>query len=446
MTTPSRSTAEAALVGLSPEAADDARAALDWLLPEGDDLADLSQLDLQLFLWYSLPMKWLTEESHHHEVARALGDALSSAGLDRYAGLCRSPETHQLIRRWTSDPEEARKELRRMLAVSGVDPTDTPLVQWGSVQGVVENAVSRRVSQALEAAIDDGRLVPGSRGWKVIATHLIDQTLMTCAPGEQRSLLQEVEAERLTGWLDDRRRSGLQIGESLRIELQDPVPRVTEHRRDELAFVGSTLEPLRWLLHEVGDGVTMTQAGYLPRALVLAADERYDWFEMKPRFTVRTERDLHQLHTLARQERLVTLRRHSLSLSARGRSLVEDPAGLAEVVLRAFVDRRTWEGDTGLAMATLLAQWPQDRTLQTDDLAQSVETYLGTHWRVDGAPVSGHAVRAPVRDALRLAGVFGWTTPRPRQAWSEAPTLSNAGHRAVRAALRLTSVEPRDRP
>lgn len=58
--------------------------------------------------------------------------------------------------------------------------------------------------------------------------------------------------------------------------------------------VDASLEPLRWLLHQVGEGVTMTQAGYLPKALVLAANDRFRWFDL-PGFSVRTEHDLPQL-------------------------------------------------------------------------------------------------------------------------------------------------------
>ncbi|MFJ9889412.1 hypothetical protein ACIQRW_26605 [Streptomyces sp. NPDC091287] len=40
-----------------------------------------------------------------------------------------------------------------------------------------------------------------------------------------------------------------------------------------------TAEPLRWLLEQIGDGVTLTQAGYRPRELVAAAFARYPrWY------------------------------------------------------------------------------------------------------------------------------------------------------------------------
>lgn len=63
------------------------------------------------------------------------------------------------------------------------------------------------------------------------------------------------------------------------------------------AEAGDCLTPLRWLLGHVGDGVTLTQAGCLPKALVLEANKTFGWFELLG-FKVRTETDLPELATL----------------------------------------------------------------------------------------------------------------------------------------------------
>lgn len=162
-----RPSVEDALAAQEPATADEARAARDWTLPDGGDWPDLTQLGLQNFLWYALPMKWMTDEAHHHEVAWALGDLFESVGLHRYAALCRSEDTHRLVARWEPDREGARKELRRLMERSGVDPLETDLLAWGDIQGMAEHAASWTVSRALEAAVEDGRLVPGTRGWRL---------------------------------------------------------------------------------------------------------------------------------------------------------------------------------------------------------------------------------------------------------------------------------------
>jgi len=46
-----------ALAREDPEAADEAKAALGWLT-NGEGLETVSQLKLQEFVWYALPVKW----------------------------------------------------------------------------------------------------------------------------------------------------------------------------------------------------------------------------------------------------------------------------------------------------------------------------------------------------------------------------------------------------
>jgi len=190
------------LVRLLPEDAQrEARAVLDWLLPEGDEgLGDLSQYDLQNFLWYYLPVKWLVEPREHHEAAWALGDLLESAGLIRYAGLCRSNDTHLLIDLWDTDQARARRTLRRLSESSGVDPLDTETLQWGAVFGMAEAAARAAVSDALEAALDAGRLTPGAPRWKAEAGRIINEVVARSGePPGAATLLEAIWAERTGG-------------------------------------------------------------------------------------------------------------------------------------------------------------------------------------------------------------------------------------------------------
>ena len=433
---------------MTAEVTGEARAALDWLLPDGGDLADLTQRGLQEFLWYQLPMKWLTDQRQHHEVAWALGDALEAAGLDRYAALCRSEATHQVIARWEPDADGARGQLRRLMEDSGVEPPDTQLLAWGDVQGMEEYAASWRVSRALESAIEDGRLVPGARGWKRVAEGVAEATLLgPAAPDDERPLVSVVIAERCADWLRTAGFRKLEVGEELQALVQDPASHEGPQRAEELAAVGATLEPLQWFLGQVGDGVMLTQAGYLPKALALAADERYDWFDLKPKFTVRGERDLlelTELRELARDQRLVTLRHRRLSLSAQGRRVLADPAALAEVALRHLCREGTWLGDTGLAVGAHLLQHGDGPVLR-DDLDSAVAAYLGTHWRYGSTPVRVPDVASTTYQVLRLARVFGWAREPHPHAWREAPVLTPDGRRAFLAGIRAVARAPRRR-
>jgi len=339
------------LVRLLPEDAQrEARAVLDWLLPEGDEgLENLSQYDLQNFLWYYLPVKWLVEPREHHEAAWALGDLLESAGLTRYAGLCRSNDTHLLIDLWDTDQARARRTLRRISESSGVDPLDTETLQWGAVFGMAEAAARAAVSNALEAALDAGRLTPGAPRWKAEAGRIINEVVARSGelPGAA-TLLEAIWAERTGWWVG---RTG-----TARMSILGPVlPRLSTPI-DVPDSVDTSLEPLRWLLHQVGEGVTMTQAGYLPKALVLAANDRFRWFDL-PGFSVRTEHDLPQLahlHELAKATRLLTRRGRRLTVSAAGRRALGEPHLLWRNVTRPFFDGTRFEGDgSALAVACL---------------------------------------------------------------------------------------------
>jgi hypothetical protein len=72
-----------AIAKLEAEDADavrDAKAALNWLTA-GAGLEVLTQERLQHFLWYGLPMKWLTDTDHHRRVVAALARAFDQLGL-----------------------------------------------------------------------------------------------------------------------------------------------------------------------------------------------------------------------------------------------------------------------------------------------------------------------------------------------------------------------------
>ncbi len=77
-------------------AARDAEAALESLT-WGEGLSVITQERLQHFLWYGLPMKWLTDTDHHRRIAVALGRAFDLLGLPRYAALCRSGTTAAVL-------------------------------------------------------------------------------------------------------------------------------------------------------------------------------------------------------------------------------------------------------------------------------------------------------------------------------------------------------------
>lgn len=431
---------EALLSELDPSSAELARAALGWMLPEDEPLSELCQVVLQEFLWYQLPMKWMVETSELHEIAWSLADLFTAAGLERYAAACRAPETHRLLEAWQeADREPARKAMKAAFASSGVVPPDTPLLGWGSVLGVAEHSASRQVSHALEQAIDAGELVPGARSWKQQAARIAEASL-TLPRLDLRgdTMLQAVGRERAERWAagyPEARRDLLTLMLPL-LEGEVAVP----------AEAGDCLTPLRWLLERIGDGATLTQAGWLPKALVLEANDTFGWFDL-PGFKVRTETDLPELATLnetARRARLITKKGRKVSLSATGRTALGDPSLLWRIVISDVFAVGTYGGEGAALAAAMLVN--AKATLSGKTVEAKVGAGLEGRWlTASGGALGQWSGLQATRDYRRLAGVFGWL--EEGNDWQNRTwTLTPPGRQAALLGLQLQAQSPRNRP
>lgn len=424
---------------MTQSSADLARAALGWILPDGESLTELSQVDLQEFLWYQLPTKWLVETLELHEIVWSLADLFSAAGLERYAVLCRAPETHQILDAWQdSDREPARKMMIKAVTASGVDPPETPLLEWGSVMGVSEHSCSRLVSQALEQAIAAGELVPGARGCKQRAVQITEASLMMPRLDLRGdTMLSAVCRERGERWAAGHPQA--------RQDLLTSILPLLEGEVAIPAGAADSLTPLRWLLEQIGDGATLTQAGWLPKALVVKANVRFGWFDMFG-FQVRTETDLPELALLnatARRTRLITKRGRKVSLSATGRKALGDPSMLWRIVIADIFSANTFEGEgAALAAATLVnANLP----LRRKGVEAKVRVGLEGRWNTSsGEPLGLLSGLQATRDFGRLADAFGWF--EKDDDWQNRTwTLTSTGRAALLLGLQLQARSPRHR-
>src|SRR5579884_2463234 len=130
-----------------PDGARAAESALSWIGWEGEGPLLLRRYDVQLFVWYTLPRKFLTSLEHKLEAADALARTLERLG-DRaagYAEVCRAPETEELLRAWEAEDPSARNRLRELVDGSGIEPPDTELLRWGEVMGLDEARVHEQV-------------------------------------------------------------------------------------------------------------------------------------------------------------------------------------------------------------------------------------------------------------------------------------------------------------
>lgn len=76
----------AKLAGQDAAAADDARAALEWIAGE-QDLAFITQARIQNFCWYNLPVKWFVDLDEKVSITAALAHVLDLLQLPRYAAI-----------------------------------------------------------------------------------------------------------------------------------------------------------------------------------------------------------------------------------------------------------------------------------------------------------------------------------------------------------------------
>jgi hypothetical protein len=156
----------------------DARSAWDWLTASGD-VPLVTLHDLEYFLWYQLPAKFLTGHYHHRAVAAALGDLLSDLGYGDGAALSRGPLTMHVLAEWEKGRSSGYRALRKALDASGVEPPDTDALAWGSVMGTVEASVFQTASSVLERALAEGAFTPGARGWKQAQAEVMRRFLTT---------------------------------------------------------------------------------------------------------------------------------------------------------------------------------------------------------------------------------------------------------------------------
>ncbi|WP_336216307.1 hypothetical protein [Nonomuraea sp. LPB2021202275-12-8] len=220
-----------------PDLADDARTAVEWLTG-GEPLETVTQLDVCEFLWYTLPLK---VGGDHERLARSLGRLLEIGGLQRYAALCSSQTTTQILRTYAREGEEAGTgAYQEALQATGVLPPDVPELQWSMIMGPEELGAHVACSAALELAIVAGESVD-----RVALTRRWLTEPRTDLGGD--SWLHRVHGERLNRWVLGRGPARRELAQPFEVRLYAPVtsqPLPALHRLLSLAAAEGNL-PLR---------------------------------------------------------------------------------------------------------------------------------------------------------------------------------------------------------
>lgn len=354
------------------EAARDAEGALGSLT-WGEGLSVITQERLQHFLWYGLPMKWMTDTDHHRRIVAALARAFDLLDLPRYAALCRSETTAAVLDAYERSDGEGKKAFRKADTSSGIRPLDIEELQWGFVMGIEESTALSSTAEMLELAVASGKLVPGSRGWKPRQQELV-RTYLTVARIDLagRTLLDAIVDERVQTWLEGRRsptRRGIleplvdavRAPPALPEAVDDPVPRMA------------------WLLGELADGQPLTQTGNLNRAFVQAAAPRFGWDFRSPPRTEDELYDLYQLRHLAQRLGLARRSGRKLVLTPKGRAALAGTDGLWRATARGLLPNHEFAAALGELTLALLSTRDEVAARDLDDVLAQVALEVG--WR-----------------------------------------------------------------
>ena len=370
----------ASLAQVEPDLVDDARATWDALTGDGGPEA-VTQWRLQQFCWDRLVRSWPVEPQKRWQAALALAALLDALAMHRYAGIARAETTQQILLAGDAAPDRGRSMVRRALQRSGIEPPHTELLTWGSVMGPAEAHALEAVADRLEMEVAAGNLQPGARGWRDQQAEITISVITGPHPDlGGRAPYEDVLDERLDRWIRGPRsttRSALLAPLETRLHEPGEVGTATPAR--------AMLRPLDWLLTEIGDGVTLTAAGYLSPRMVSRALDELGWRE---ELIGASSREVDAYPVLVLREaahRLGLIRRRGprLMLTPGGRDAVADGQVLWNAVAAGLIGPDysalavTWE--------VVIAVLETGDTVAEEDvraLVQAVVTESG--WRVAG--------------------------------------------------------------
>jgi hypothetical protein len=425
-----------------------ALAALAWMGWDGAGPLRLRRYDVQVFAWFLLPRTFVVSLEQRRRAAAMLARTLECLG-DRaatYAEVCRSPEAEELLCAWEADDPGAWRRVGELLDRSGIEPPDTDLITWGQAMGVEETRARDEVATALEEAIEDGRLTPGSAGFRRRQAQVADAALLgpwSGGPGFSR--FDAVRAERFKRWLE----RGHALGSAERQVILERVAGViaADPRPVEREAASAALAAALWLLERAEDGIALTQRGALNRALVRVAAERWPaWWrgeESGPPSGEGDVRPLQELHQMLRGLRLVRRTGRRIVITARGRRLRDDPPALLEALARELLAGQSFRaGCAELVAALMLDGAVIDFSNKVADRVWPAIVAEG--WHVDGARPSTLDVWVEIIDFARRAEAIGivvqaGTRSRP----PSAPfVLTDPGRAALAAGLHARALAP----
>jgi hypothetical protein len=429
----------AKLAAQDAAAAEDARAALEWIA--GDQgLALITQQRIQNFCWYDLPVKWLVDLDDKLRVVAALAQALDLLQLPRYAAICRSGTTREILNAYETSIAHGKAAFRRAAAASGIVPPDLPDFQWAPAMGFQEASAWSSTAEFLEVAVASGDLVPGQRGWKARQQELVRAHLNVPQVGLLgQTLAQVILTERTETWINARH------SETRRRILAQIVNRLLHPAELPAATAADPLPPLRWLLDQLDGGVALTQTGNLNRKFVQENADRFGWDFSRPPRTEDELFDLYQLRNFAQDLGLARRSGRELTLTAKGRRLLADPDSLWRAVAASLLGDNgffVYAGELFLALLLDADSVPDHQINATVGQATAEEGFRETR---SYEPPDEHDISRTVHETSNLCRALGLLAVGGD--WRDRSYgLTSTGQCTALEALRARATGPRTIP
>jgi hypothetical protein len=420
-------------------AAEEARAALEWIAGE-PGLAFITQQRIQGFCWYELPVKWFVDLDEKLQVVAALAEVLDLLQLPRYAAICRSGTTREILNAYEASTAHGHAAFRRAAAASGITPPGLPEFEWGAVMGLEEASAYTSTADFLEVAVASGDLVPGRPGWKARQKELVRAHLNVPQAGLLgQTLAQVILTERAETWVNARR------SETRRRMLAAIANRLLQPAELPAAAAADPVPPLRWLLGQLDGGIALTQTGNLSQKFVQQSADRFGWDFSRPPRTEDELFDLHQLRHFAQDLGLARRSGRMLTLTAKGRRLLADPDSLWHAVAVGLLGDNHFAVFAGELFLTLLldaALVPDTQIKATVGQAVAEEGFRDSR---TGEPPDEHDIGWAIHETSNLCRALGLLVVGGD--WRDRSYgLTSTGQATALAALRARAAGPRTIP